>query len=487
MQEMVTPTGFVWSHLTPILPELFLAVAGMVLLVAGVLRGNSATAFINKAVIWSFVITILLLLGINWEEVHILNNMFVMDQFAGFMKLLVLCGLIASVALSTQYIYQDGIIRFEYGIIVLFSGLGMLLMLSATNLLSLYVALELQSLSLYVLATIRRDHPKSAESGMKYFVLGAISSGMLLFGSSLVYGYTGSLDFATIAEVTAASPGLGALIGMVFILSGLAFKISAVPFHMWTPDVYEGAPTSVTALFAMVPKLAALGLIARLVLEAFPAAQADWTQILWFLSAASMAVGAFAGIAQRNIKRLLAYSSIGNMGYALIGIVSASSAGVGSMIVYMAIYMMMTAGTFGIVLTMVRDGKAVESIDDLAGLSRNSPFMAYALALLMFSMSGIPPLAGFFGKFLIFKAAVASGLYVLAVFGVLTSVVAAFYYLRIIKVMFFDEPAEKFDAIHDFARRTVIFISVFFIMAFIIKPSALIEISMRAAASLFPG
>jgi NADH-quinone oxidoreductase subunit N len=485
MQDITS--SFSFAGLTPMLPELFLAAAGMVLLVAGVLRGNTATAFINKAVMISFLITILLLLGLNWDEVHILNNMFVMDQFAGFMKLLVLCGLIASVGLSTQYIYQDGIIRFEYAIIVLFSGLGMLLMLSASNLLSLYVALELQSLSLYVLAAIRRDHPKSAESGMKYFVLGAISSGMLLFGSSLIYGYTGSLDFATIASVTAASPSMGAVIGMVFILSALAFKISAVPFHMWTPDVYEGAPTSVTALFAMVPKLAAMGLIARLVVQAFPAIQEDWVQILWFLSAASMAVGAFAGIAQRNIKRLLAYSSIGNMGYALIGLVTASSTGVGGMIIYMAIYMMMTAGTFGIVMNMRRDGKAVKKIGDLAGLSRNSPFMAYALALLMFSMSGIPPLAGFFGKLLVFKAAVASGLYVLAVFGVLTSVVAAFYYLRIIKVMFFDEPADKFDDNIGFARRTVIFISVFFIVAFIVSPSALIEISMRAAASLFPG
>ena len=249
MQNIVT--GFSFSSLTPMLPELFLAVAGMVLLVAGVLRGNTATAFINKAVMISFLIAILLLLGLNWEEARLLNGMFVMDQFGGFMKLLVLCGLIASVALSTQYIYQDGIVRFEYGIIILFSGLGMLLMLSASNLLSLYVALELQSLSLYVLAAIRRDHPKAAESGMKYFVLGAISSGMLLFGSSLVYGYTGSLDFQTIATLTSQAMAPGALIGMVFILAGLAFKISAVPFHMWTPDVYEGAPTSVTAALLM--------------------------------------------------------------------------------------------------------------------------------------------------------------------------------------------------------------------------------------------
>ncbi len=479
--------SFSLESLQPVLPELFLAVAGMVLLVAGVLRGNSATAFINKAVMGSFLIAILLLLGLNWEDTTTLNGMFVMDQFAGFMKLLVLCGLIGSVALSTQYLYQDGIVRFEYGLIVLFSGIGMLLMLSASNLLSVYMALELQSLCLYVLAAIRRDHVKSAESGMKYFVLGAISSGILLFGMSLVYGYTGSLDFADIAETTSQFMAPGALIGMVFILAGLAFKISAVPFHMWTPDVYEGAPTSVTALFAIVPKLAALGLIARLVIEAFPAAQEDWTQILWLLSFLSMTVGAFAGLAQRNIKRLLAYSSIGNMGYALIGIVAGTSGGIGSMIVYMAIYMIMTAGTFGIVLTMRRDGHAVKKIDDLAGFSRNSPWMAYTLALLMFSMSGIPPLAGFFGKFLIFKAAVASGFYVLAVLGVLASVVAAYYYLRIIKVMFFDEPADKFDEDVGFARRTVIFISLFFIVIFIVKPSALIEISMRAAASLFPG
>lgn len=469
------------------LPEIILAGAGMLLLIAGVLRGNVATAFINKTVMVSFLITILFLLGINWEKIHVLNGMFVMDEFAALMKIFVLCGLIAAVGLSTQYLYQDGIVRFEYGIIILFSGLGMMLMLSAHNLLALYVGLELQSLSLYVLAAIRRDHVKSAESGMKYFVLGAISSGMLLFGMSLVYGFSGSLDFGLIAGALAENAPPGALVGMVFILAGLAFKVSAVPFHMWTPDVYEGAPTSVTALFAIVPKLAALGLIARLVLEAFPAAQDDWMPILWMLSAASMAVGAFAGLAQKNIKRLLAYSSIGNMGYALIGIVCASEAGIGAMIVYMAIYMVMTAGTFAVVMNMRRSGIAVEGINDLAGLSRNNPYMAYIFALLMFSMSGIPPLAGFFGKFLIFKAAVASGFYVLAVFGVLTSVVAAFYYLKIIKVMFFDEPMDRFDVDSGTGRSTILMVSLFFVVTFILYPSALIDVSMKAATALFAG
>ncbi len=475
------------SDLIPILPELFLAVAGMVLLVIGALTGNHKTIFIGKAVLCSFVIAALILLGVDWNHQTVLNEMLVMDQFAGFLKLLVLIGLVASVALSLQYLEQIQTLRFEYPVLILFSGIGMMLMLSANDLLSLYVGLELQSLSLYVLAAIRRDHLRSAEAGMKYFILGAISSGMLLFGASILYGFTGTTNFEGIAASFEAGLTPGALIGMVFILAGLAFKISAVPFHMWTPDVYEGAPTSVTAFFALVPKLAALGLIARLVFEALPAAQDQWMQILWLLAAASMTLGAFAGLAQNNIKRLLAYSSIGNMGYALIGIVAGTQDGVGAMIFYMTIYMIMTAGTFGLVLCMRRDGKAAEKIDDLAGLSKNSPMLAYGLAILMFSMSGIPPMAGFFGKFLIFQAAVEAEMYILAVLGVLTSVVAAYYYLRLIKVMFFDEAADPFEDEISFSRRVVILVSVLFTLLFILKPSALVDISVNAASALFAG
>ncbi|NQZ14362.1 MAG: NADH-quinone oxidoreductase subunit NuoN [Alphaproteobacteria bacterium] len=473
------------SHLSPMLPDLFLAVAGMVLLVAGVLRGNESTDFIGRATIFCLAIAAALLIGMEWSRAEILNGMFLLDPFAGFMKLLVIGGLIASVALSMQYLHQDYIVRFEYPVLVLFSGIGMMLMVSAHDMLALYVGLELQSLALYVLAAIRRDHIKSAEAGMKYFVLGAISSGILLFGISLLYGYTGTTNFALLADTLSANMSLGVIIGLVFVLAGIAFKISAVPFHMWTPDVYEGAPTSVTAFFAIVPKVAALALLIRLLFEPFSALQDQWHQIIWFISLASMALGAFSGLVQNNIKRLLAYSSIGNMGYALIGVAAAGEMGITAVVVYLTIYMVMTAGVFGVVLCMRRDGQAVEKIDDLSGLSQNSPALAYALAILMFSLSGIPPLAGFFGKFIIFQAAVESGLYVLAVLGVLTSVVAANYYLRVIKVMFFDDPADKFDSEIAFSRKLIIGFSIFVTLVFILNPSSLVEKSRAAASALF--
>lgn len=476
---------FSFSSLTPMLPELFLAVAGMVLLIAGVFRGNESLRFINNAAIGCFVIALFVMLGQVPDATPVLNNMFVHDHFTFFMKFLVMGGVMVSLALSVQYLHQEQVIRFEYPVLVLFAGLGMLLMISANDLLALYMGLELQSLSLYVLAAIRRNHIKSAESGMKYFVLGAISSGMLLFGISLIYGFTGTTNFDLIASTLSAEVTLGAVIGFVFILAGLAFKISAVPFHMWTPDVYEGAPTSVTAFFAIVPKVAALALIIRLLFIPFAAFSEQWFQMLWLLAFASMMVGAFAGLRQENIKRLLAYSSIGNIGYALIGVVAGGEAGLASVLVYMTLYMVMTAGVFGIILCMRLEGVAIESISDLAGLSRNNPWLAYPLAILMFSMSGIPPMAGFFGKFMVFQAAVQSGLYVLAVLGVLTSVVAAYYYIRIIKVMFFDDPAEKFDSAIEFPRKLIIGLSVIIVMLFIVEPSPLIETSQAAAASLF--
>ena len=478
-------TDFSFSALVPMLPELFLAVAGMVLLVAGVLRGNESLGFINRATVFSFVIALVLMLGQVPESEPILNGMFIQDHFTFFMKFLVIGGVIVSLLLSLQYLYQDHIVRFEYPILVLFAGLGMLLMVSSNNLLSLYMGLELQSLSLYVLAAIRRNHVRSAESGMKYFVLGAISSGMLLFGISLVYGFTGTTDFALIGSTLSDELSIGAVLGFVFLLSGLAFKISAVPFHMWTPDVYEGAPTSVTAFFAIVPKIAAIALIIRLLYVPFTALGEQWFQIMWLLAFASMVVGAFAGLRQDNIKRLLAYSSIGNIGYALIGIVAGSEAGIASVLVYLTLYMVMTAGVFGIILCMRLEGVAIESISDLGGLSRNNPWLAYPMAILMFSMSGIPPMAGFFGKFMVFQAAIQSHLYILAVLGILTSVVAAYYYVRIIKVMFFDEPAEKFDSTIEYPRKFIIGLSIVIVMIFIIDPSPLIEVSQGAAATLF--
>lgn len=480
-------SDFGLSLLTPMMPELFLAIAAMFLLILGVFQGDKASAGIGWLCVIALSVCGFILLQNSWAENIILNNMFVMDQFAGILKLLILFGTMASIALSIRHIEEEKMARFEYHILMLLAALGMMLMVSANDLLALYMGLELQSLALYVLASIRRDDIKSSEAGLKYFVLGAISSGMLLFGASLVYGFTGSTNFVVIGDTLAGGASVGAMIGMVFVMAGLAFKISAVPFHMWTPDVYEGAPTSVTAFFAMVPKIAALGLLIRVLFEAFPTATIQWSQIIMILSALSMAVGAFAALQQDNLKRLLAYSSIGNVGFALVGFASASPEGLASVLVYMTIYLAMTAGTFGIVLSMRRDGKALDKISDLAGLSKNCPSSAYALALLMFSMSGIPPLAGFFGKLMVFKAAVGAELYALAVFGVLTSVVAAYYYLRIIKVMFFDDAVAPYDGKVPFARRAVVAFSVFVIIAFVFNPSPLVDISRDAVSVFFNG
>ena len=475
--------------LIPVLPEIFLALIGMGLLIVGVSEGNVSTRVVSWAVTAGFAIAGLILLGVGWETRTVLNGMFVMDKFGGFMKLLILMGLVASMALSVRYIIQEGMERFEYPILVLFAGIGMMMMVSANNLLALYMGLELQSLSLYVLAAFHRNSVRSSEAGIKYFLLGALSSGMLLFGISLIYGFTGSIDFAVIGDTLTAIEAipLGVTFGLVFMLAGLAFKISAVPFHMWTPDVYQGAPTSVTTLFAIVPKVAAFGLLMRLLFEPFMALSDQWMQIIYFISVSSMIVGAFAAIAQENIKRLLAYSSIGNMGYALIGIVVGTADGAGAVVLYLMIYMVMTAGVFAVVLSMRRQGLGVYKISDLAGLSQNSPALAYSLMILMFSMSGIPPAAGFFGKLVIFNAAVAEEFYVLATLGVLTSVVAAYYYLRVVKVMFFDEPADAFDKSMPFARRAVLLIALLFILGFVIKPSVFVASSLSAASSLFVG
>ena len=476
-------------NLIPLLPEIFLALIGMGLLIVGVFQGNQSTRIISWAVAFGFVIAGLLLLGADWETRVVLNGMFVFDKFSGFMKLLILMGLLASVALSVRYIIQEGIERFEFPILILFAGIGMMLMVSANNFLTLYMGLELQSLSLYVLAAFHRNSARSSEAGIKYFVLGALSSGMLLFGISLIYGFTGSIDFGVVGNALSGLENvpLGVVFGLVFILAGLAFKISAVPFHMWTPDVYQGAPTAVTALFAMVPKIAAMALLMRLLFDPFAALSDQWGQIIYFLALMSMLVGAFAAIAQDNIKRLLAYSSIGNMGYALIGVVVGTAAGAGAVVLYLSIYMVMIAGVFAVVMTMRRQGLSVFKISDLSGLSQTSPALAYSMAILMFSMSGIPPAAGFFGKLVVFNAAVAEGYYILAVIGVLSSVVAAYYYLRIVKVMFFDEPEDAFDKDMPFARRAVLLISVLFVLGFIIKPSVLIASSIEVASVLFTG
>ena len=362
---------------------------------------------------------------------------------------------------------------------------GMLMMISANDLIALYVGLELQSLALYVVAAFDRRSARSSEAGIKYFVLGALSSGMLLYGASLIYGFTGSTLFTDIAaSVQPSGSNLGLIFGLVFLITGFAFKISAVPFHMWTPDVYEGAPTPVTAFFAAAPKLAAMALTVRTLFAAFPSVTPEWQQIVTFLAIASMALGAFAAIGQRNIKRLMAYSSIGHMGYALVGLAAGTAEGVQGVIIYLAIYLAMTLGTFACILAMRRNGRMVEDIDQLAGLSITSPMMAFLLAMLLFSLAGIPPLAGFFAKFYVFLAAINAGLYALAVIGVLLSVVGAYYYLRIVKIMYFDAPAERFEPMPGLLA-AVLGGSGLFILFYFVYPAPLVTVAEAAAKSLF--
>ncbi len=480
-------TSFQWQSLVPILPEITMAVGAMALLMVGVFRGDKSAQLLNILSIGLLLTVLGLILGITPFTLTTLNNALITDSFSQFGKAVIAVGLMAALLLSHRDLREGVMGRFEFPVLVLLSGIGMMLMVSANNFLSLYVALELQSFPLYVLAALRRDNAQSAEAGVKYFILGALSSGFLLFGISLLYGFAGTLDFSLLAGTLMQNGAVpGAVIGMVFVLTGLAFKISAVPFHMWTPDVYQGAPTIVTSLFAIVPKIAAILLFLRLLNGPFAPLTPDWIQIIIFLSIASMIWGALAGLVQQNIKRLLAYSSIGNMGYALLGVLAASPEGTASVLLYMTIYMIMTAGTFAIILSVTRHGEGVESLHGFAGLSKTSPAKAYALAALMFSMSGIPPLAGFFGKLFVFQSLLESGFYIVAVIGVVTSVVAAYYYLKIIKIMFFDEQQESFDdAPSSQARYFVAALSLAFVLFFIVNPNVLMATTRIAAQSLF--
>ncbi|MGB3036714.1 MAG: NADH-quinone oxidoreductase subunit NuoN, partial [Methyloceanibacter sp.] len=410
---------------------------------------------------------------------------FIVDPFARVLKLLTLTGSAVTLIMSIDYWRGEGRLKFEFPVLVLLATTGMLMMISANDLIALYVGLELQSLALYVVAAFDRRSAKSSEAGIKYFVLGALSSGMLLYGASLIYGFTGSTLFTDIAAaVQPSGTNLGLIFGLVFLMTGFAFKISAVPFHMWTPDVYEGAPTPVTAFFAAAPKLAAMALTVRTLFAAFPSVTDEWQQIVTFLAIASMALGSFAAIGQRNIKRLMAYSSIGHMGYALVGLAAGTAEGVQGVIVYLAIYLAMTLGTFACILAMRRHGRMVEDIDQLAGLSNTSPMMAFLLAMLLFSLAGIPPLAGFFAKFYVFLAAINAGLYALAVIGVLLSVVGAYYYLRIVKIMYFDAPVERFEPMPGLLA-AVLGASGLFILFYFVYPAPLVNVAEAAAKSLF--
>ncbi|MEZ5669183.1 MAG: NADH-quinone oxidoreductase subunit NuoN [Alphaproteobacteria bacterium] len=470
------------------LPEVFLACIAMVLLVYGAYRGARGTGEVAAIGCAALVLVGILVLTGDAAPAAAFSGMFQVDAFAVFVKILILIGAIAGIVISAGYLKIEGIARFEYTILILFATLGMMMMVSAGDLISLYIGLEVQSLSLYVLAAFHRDTLRSSEAGLKYFVLGALSSGMLLYGASMIYGYTGATGFAEIALRLGGGEGpteLGLIVGIVFLAAGLAFKISAVPFHMWTPDVYEGAPTPVTAFFSVAPKIAAIGLFMRVLAGPFGDLVHDWQQIIIAVSVGSMLLGAFAAISQTNIKRLMAYSSIGHIGYALVGLAAGTPQGLTAVLVYMAIYLVTNVGAFTCILAMRRQGRAVEEIADLAGLQHRQRGMAIALTIIMFSMAGIPPLAGFIGKLLVFGAAIDAGLTVLAIIGVLSSVVSAFYYLRIVKLMWFDEAAEPFDQPMGRALGVVLFVSAVLTAVFVVYPAPLIDSAAVAADALF--
>ncbi|MBV6658343.1 MAG: NADH-quinone oxidoreductase subunit NuoN [Devosiaceae bacterium] len=470
-------------NLLPALPEIVLAVGAMALLMLGVFRKSDSTNLITGLSIGLFIVALILTMLVPGGTT--MNGAFVMDSFARAMKVLIFGAAAIALSLGVDFVQREGYGRFELPILLMLATLGMGMMVSANTLIALYLGLELQALALYVTAAINRDSPRAAEAGLKYFVLGALSSGMLLYGASLVYGFTGQTEFAAIADTLAANGvSAGVVFGVVFMLAGFAFKISAVPFHMWTPDVYEGAPTPITAFFAAAPKVAAMALLVRVAVDAFEPATREWQQVLSFIAIASMALGAFAAIGQTNIKRLMAYSSIGHMGFALVGLAAGSQAGVQGVVVYMAIYAAMTLGTFAVILSMRRSGGMVEEIDELSGLARTNPLQAFFLAMLLFSLAGIPPLAGFFAKYFVFLAAIEAELYVLAVIGVLASVVGAVYYLRIIKIMYFDEPVDAFEPAA-IELKTATAAAGTFVIFFVLVAGPITSWAGRAAASLF--
>lgn len=435
------------ADLNIILPEILLSVYAMLALLLAVYTGKDRLA---AMLTWATAIVLALVaawIGLSGAgDQMAFSGMFHDDAFARFAKVVILLGGAAVLVMSQEYMSRRGLLRFEYPVLVVLATVGMMVMVSAADLMTLYMGLELQSLSLYVVAALRRDSAKSTEAGMKYFVLGALSSGLLLYGSSLVYGFAGTTQFAGIIQAaTDGHASLGLLFGLVFVLSGLAFKISAVPFHMWTPDVYEGSPTPVTAFFATAPKMAAMGLFARVLHDAFGGVAADWQQIISLLAILSMFVGAVAAIGQTNIKRLMAYSSIAHMGYAMMGLAAGTAFGVQALLIYMAIYVTMNIGTFAFILSMEKDGQPVTDIKALNQYAKREPTKALAVLVLMFSLAGVPPMVGFFGKFYVLKAAYDAGLIWLAVLGVVASVIGAFYYLRIVYYMYFGDEGEALD------------------------------------------
>ena len=485
-------------NIVPALPELFLALAIMAMLMFGVFQKTGdkgqdvkTSRMISLLSVITLILALLLVSALTGPRLLTFSNMFISDTFAVFTKILVLIGSALAIIISQGFLERHNMARFEYSILIVFAVLGMMMMISANDLIALYLGLEMQSLSLYVIAAFQRDDTRSTEAGLKYFVLGAVASGMLLYGSSLIYGFTGTTNFDQLHAVFQAGQegavNIGVIFGIVFILAGLAFKVSAVPFHMWTPDVYEGAPTPVTAFFSVAPKIAALALFIRVMVGPFGPLVAEWQQIIVFISVASMMLGAFAAINQRNIKRLMAYSSIGHVGYALIGLAVGNEAGIRGMLIYLAIYLFMNIGTFACILCMRRGDKMVEGIDDLAGLGKTHPMLALAFAVFMFSMAGIPPLAGFFGKLYIFLPAIEEGLYGLAVIGVLSSVVAAFYYLRIVQIIYFEDTDQVLDKPLSRDLGLVITVTGLLITFFFVYPAPVLAAAAAAAKALFAG
>jgi NADH-quinone oxidoreductase subunit N len=457
-----------------ILPELFLSLSIMVFLMLGVFVKRSFK-LIYLLTILSLIFGTILILNQPDQIIKVFNDSFIIDRLSIFMKALTLIFCFLVLLLSKDYLKCNNIDKIEYPIIVLASTLGMMLMISSYDLIMFYLGLELQSLSLYILASFKRDNIRSTEAGLKYFVLSALASGLLLYGCSLIYGFTGSTNFEVISSNLIES-NKGAVFGIVFIIVGLAFKVSAVPFHMWTPDVYEGSPTSVTSFFALVPKIAALTVFIRFMYVPFINLIDQWQTIVVFLSIGSMILGAIAAIGQKNLKRLMAYSSIGHMGYALAGLATGTNVGVQSTIMYLSIYLIMNLGAFGCIFMLKRENSFYENIDDLSGLSKNHPILSISFLIILFSLAGIPPLAGFFAKFYIFMAVIEAKMYFLAVIGLLTTVISAFYYVRIIKIIYFDKSKKPFDENYDWGLKITLTISSLILLIYFVYPSILIDL-----------
>ena len=458
-----------------ILPEVFISITIMLFLIIGVFKKNSSNLIYNLSTI-SLIILLALIINLSsFDKIYLFNSSYLIDNLSNYMKIILVGSGVFVMLTGSKYIQVINLNKIEYPILILSSILGMMIMISSNDLIVFYMGLELQSLALYVLASFNRDNLLSTESGLKYFVLSALSSGLLLYGCSLTYGFSESTNFDQIL-INSTEFNYGTTFGIVFILVGLAFKISAVPFHMWAPDVYQGSPTSVTLFFAILPKIAALSVFIKFLYTPFANMNDQWQTIIVFISIASMIFGAVAAIGQKNLKRLIAYSSISHMGYALAGLATISNQGIQSSITYISIYLVMNLAFFSCLFMLKRNDNYYENIDDLSGLSKKHPILSFSLLIVLFSLAGIPPLAGFFAKFYVFLAVIEQSMYFLAIVGLLATVVAAFYYLRIIKIIYFDPEKDEYETSHNLGLKITLAISTIFILAYFIYPSSITEI-----------